>query len=123
MIPSMHRLSRAFCIALLLSGVLPVHCFGWQSTPAGRMDCCREAGHDCADQRAADNCCQTGDQQNDQAVPGVAFLPAAREARGERIDAAPTGAILAISTVRWFLLGIDGRPSRPSYALTSVLLI
>ena len=119
----MHRLSRVICIALLVSGVLPVHCFGWQSTPAGRMDCCREAGHECADQRAADNCCQSGDQRDEQTVPGVVLLPVAREARGVTIDFAPTDAILAVSPVRWFLLGIDGRPSRPAYALTSVLLI
>jgi len=119
----MRRLSGLFCIAILLSAVFPVHCFGWESTPAGRMDCCRKSGHECPDQRAADNCCQTGEQRDEQTVPGAAFLPVAREARGETIDFEPTAAILAVSTVRWFRLAIDGRSSRPSYALTSVLLI
>ena len=120
---AVRRLSALFALVLVLSGVLPVQCFGWQNTPGGRMDCCREAGHDCPDQRAADACCQTSEQREEQSVPGITFLPAPPLSSEETIDFAPSVAILADSAVRWFLRSIDGRPSRPSYALTSVLLI
>jgi hypothetical protein len=119
----MRRLAGALALLLTITGVFPVHCFGWQNSAEQRMDCCRKAGHECPDQRAADACCQSGEQRDEQSVPGVTFVAASPLPRIETIDFARPVETLAESAVRWFRLILDARPSRPSYALTSVLLI
>ena len=119
----MRRLAGLLAVLLMLSGVLPVQCFGWQNRADDRMDCCREAGHECPDQRAADACCQTSEQRDERSVPGATFVIAAPLTRAETFDFASPVAAVTASAVRWFRLGIDARPIRPSYALLSVLLI
>jgi hypothetical protein len=40
----------------------PVTCAGWEAAPSERMACCQRAGHECADQVAADDCCAQQEQ-------------------------------------------------------------
>ena len=112
-----------FVLVLMIAGSFPVQCFGWQTTAAGRMDCCRKAGHDCPDQRAADACCRNGEQAHERSVPVAGFVSSSPVAHVETFVVARAAVAFADSAVRWFRLAIEARPSRPPYALTSVLLI
>ena len=120
----MHRLFATLLSAVLGWGaVTPLECAGWQPTAKQRMDCCARAKHECPDQSIADNCCSRSEesQQERTAVQSFILLPPAPSVA----LFAPVSLVQQVSraTTLWFESRIDGRPQRPTYLITSVLLI
>ena len=107
----------------LLSG-LPVDCAGWQSTPQERMDCCARLKHDCRDQSVADDCCSRSEERQQERSAGQVFVLSAPSA-ALTLFTSPTvvSSLFAESSIFWFESRIDGRPQRPAYLLSSILLI
>jgi hypothetical protein len=119
----MRRGCAALLVAMmaLLTGV-PADCAGWQATAQGRMDCCSRQNHDCPDQAAADNCCSRSEERQQQRSGVQQFV----------LPVPATAAFFLLSTlnsptlessVLSFESRMDDRPQRPTYLLTSALLI
>lgn len=60
-------------LLLVLLGHMGSTCSGWQLSAAGRAECCKTAGHDCAGGHA-DDCCAAGEgHQHGRAQTGFAI--------------------------------------------------
>jgi hypothetical protein len=116
------RLLARFLIALLVASITaPIPCLGWESSASDRMECCKRARHDCADQQAADACCAQGEQRQHEQIPAGATTLVAPAAAV--VVPFPIVIDAAASAVYTYRLIIDSRPQRPPYLLTSALLI
>ena len=119
----MRRNIAAFLVAVLaLFNVVPPDCAGWQLTAKGRMDCCARAQHECAGQAMADNCCKRAEERQQERVTPSPFVLASISVAGLFTFVTNVLDSSAISA-RALASHIDGRPQRPTYLLTSALLI
>ena len=120
---------RRGCAALLvlliaLMSSVPADCAGWQLTAQGRMECCARAQHDCADQSVADDCCSRSEERQQERSAGQMFVLSAPSAAVALFTSASLlSSAFSESSIFWFESRIDGRPQRPAYLLSSILLI
>jgi hypothetical protein len=92
-------------------------------TAQARMDCCARARHDCPDQSMADDCCARSQERQQDRSSGLVFVLTAPLPTAALFTSWAGPAGLSQSSLFWFESRIDGRPQRPTYLLTSVLLI
>lgn len=120
----MRRGCAGFLVVLitLLSGI-PSDCAGWQPTAEGRMDCCARAQHDCPDQSVADDCCTRSEERQQEQSAAQLFMLLAPSTVAAAFAPTLAAKSVSASSAFWFESRIDGRPQRPTYLLTSVLLI
>ena len=120
----MHRVIASILAGLLIvSGMAPLECAGWQATAAARMDCCVRAQDGCANQMAADDCCGRSEQREQSRISAPAFATILPAIAAPVLTPADSPLPFVTATAHRFQFNLHQEPQRPSFLLTSILRI